>query len=181
MTDRSQDEVRDTEVGRSFGDERAFWRAISRLHDGVLQHVDDELRASVGLSAMTLEALYELSEAPGERLQLRQLGRLLGLTPSGATRLVNRLAQEGLVHREATTHDRRAVNATLTPKGKAAFEGARQLYAHSLHHALMRHRSLEDLVVYTVSEPGAANGKSMSSWYRVRFEPLRQNPNTEPG
>lgn len=50
------------------------------------------------------------------------LARVLGLTHSGTVRLVDRLAQAGLVERRGHERDPRAVALHLTPEGIAAAE-----------------------------------------------------------
>ena len=79
-------------------------------------------RAS-GSAAVALSALHHFLESPSIDL-LRQV---LGLTPSGAVRLVDRLAADGLVRRTAGA-DGRQVAVALTAKGRraaAAVAGAR--------------------------------------------------------
>jgi DNA-binding MarR family transcriptional regulator len=160
-----------TEIARSFDDERGFWRAFSRVHTGVLQQLNGELAPATGLSALSFEALYDLSEAPEQRLQARQISTRLGISRAGTTKLIDRLERDGYVEREASTNDRRTIFATLTPEGARVVEKARDLYAHILHHALMRYWSTEGLVVYTLAEHSAPGDGSRAASYRVRFEP----------
>jgi DNA-binding MarR family transcriptional regulator len=156
-------------LARSAGDERLLWRALARLHGDVVQHLEQELRPTTGLTISEIEALYELSDAPGRRLQLHQLARRLGFSRSAATRLVDRLQGAGYVDREANAADKRGTHAVLTAKGEEMLESARELYEHVLHYALLRHRSLEGFVVYTTSDLPLNGGASRPSWYRVQF------------
>lgn len=59
-------------------------------------------------------ALATIHFAPGERID--QLSRVLGITGSGAVRLVDRLVADGLVERRPG-HDRRSVSLWLTEAG----------------------------------------------------------------
>jgi DNA-binding MarR family transcriptional regulator len=155
---------------RPAGDERLMWRALARLHGDVVQHLEQELRPTTGLAMSELEALYELHDASGQRLQLHQLARRLGFSRSAATRLVDRLQSAGLVDRVADAADKRGTYAVLTAKGEEMLDSARELYEHVLHYALLRHRSLEGFVVYTTTDlplKGGAAGRP--SWYRVQF------------
>jgi len=155
---------------RPAGDERPLWRALARLHGDVLQHLEQELRPTTGLPLSELEALYELHEAPGNRLQLHQLARRLGFSRSAATRLVDRLQEAGYVDRETKATDKRGTHAVLTAKGEEMLESARELYEQVLHYALLRHRSLEGFVVYTTGDlPAPGGAVSRRSWYRVQF------------
>lgn len=62
-------------------------------------------------------ALALLGHAPG--MTIERLRRSLGLSHPGAVRLVDRLADDGLVVRGASESDRRAVALRLTAAGEA--------------------------------------------------------------
>ena len=66
-------------------------------------------------AAAALSALYHFLDRP----TVDKLHRVLGLTPSGAVRLVDRLAEAGLVTRGPGT-DGRSRSVTLTPRGRRA-------------------------------------------------------------
>lgn len=70
-----------------------------------------------GAAAAALSALQQFLEAPSVDL----LRRVLGLTPSGAVRLVDRLAQAGYVER-GPGPDARTVSLHLTDAGREAAE-----------------------------------------------------------
>lgn len=63
-------------------------------------------------------AIALLGNEPG--LTIEQLRRALRLSHPGTVRLVDRLAEEGLVERKASVEDRRAVALHLTSAGKAS-------------------------------------------------------------
>lgn len=69
-------------------------------------------------------AIALIGHEPG--MTIDRLRRALGLSHSGAVRLVDRLAGEALVVRGASASDRRAVALTLTPSGE---RGARAILA----------------------------------------------------
>jgi MarR family 2-MHQ and catechol resistance regulon transcriptional repressor len=69
-----------------------------------------------GLSAAGFSVLVVLTTAGGA-LQLRGLRRRLDTSKANATEIVGTLAGRGLVARERSTADRRAVTVTLTPLG----------------------------------------------------------------
>jgi len=74
-----------------------------------------------------ISALALLGDAPG--MSIEKLRRILGLSHPGAVRLVDRLAAEGLVRRQPSKNDRRAVEVHLTEVGRkssAAILCARQ-------------------------------------------------------
>lgn len=78
----------------------------------------DAVEAARGLSpsdAIALSALHQFLDRPA----IDQLAQVLGLTHSGAVRLVNRLAAAGLVQR-TPGNDRREVAVRLTAAGRRA-------------------------------------------------------------
>ena len=71
-----------------------------------------------GLSPQWFEALIRLARSEDYRLRMSDLAHsMTSITPSGLTRLVDRLESEGLVRRERCPSDRRGAFAVITPKG----------------------------------------------------------------
>jgi DNA-binding MarR family transcriptional regulator len=95
------------------------WRISERL--------DAELQAAAGLSLNRLELLVHLHFKDGRR-RMSDLADALLLSRGGATRLVARAEEDGLVRREIPHDDRRATYAVLTEAGKAAVERGYPLY-----------------------------------------------------
>jgi DNA-binding MarR family transcriptional regulator len=60
---------------------------------------------------------------------MNELANMVALTVSGLTRVVDRLARDGLVERARAEHDRRGQLATLTPAG---FDRLAKAYPHHL-------------------------------------------------
>jgi len=80
-------------------------------------HVDTQAQAPEPGPAAAAIAL--IGHEPG--LAIEQLRRALRLSHPGAVRLVDRLAKDGLVERQASSEDRRAVALHLTHAGEASF------------------------------------------------------------
>jgi DNA-binding MarR family transcriptional regulator len=70
------------------------------------------------LAVAQLELLGALAEHPGARPG--QLARQLNMRPNTVTTIVNALAGQGMVAREAATGDRRAVELSVTDAGRKA-------------------------------------------------------------
>jgi DNA-binding MarR family transcriptional regulator len=104
--------------------EMTAWHALIRAHNRVVRRLEAELEAAHGLSLPAYEVLAHLSEAPGERLRMSELALHAVLTPSGLTRLVDKLGREGLVRRDKCSADARVVYAALTPLGRERLETA---------------------------------------------------------
>jgi DNA-binding MarR family transcriptional regulator len=100
------------------------WHALIRAHSRVVRRLEAELEAEHGLTLPAYEVLAHLSEAPDRRLRMSELAGHAVLTPSGLTRLVDKLAREGLVERQRCEADARVVYAVLTPDGMARLVAA---------------------------------------------------------
>lgn len=104
--------------------EMSAWHALIRAHSRVVRRLEAELEAEHGLSLPAYEVLAHLSEAPDQRLRMTELATHAVLTPSGLTRLVDKLARDGLVERQRCGADARVVYAVLTPVGLARLVAA---------------------------------------------------------
>jgi DNA-binding MarR family transcriptional regulator len=79
--------------------------------------MDEDLRSEHGLSLQEYVALLFLAEAPERRLRMGRLADSLTLSKSGATRLIDRLVDDGLVARVSCSSDLRGAEAALTEAG----------------------------------------------------------------
>ena len=89
--------------------EMAAWHALIRSHARVVRRLESELESEQGLTLQAYEVLAHLSESPQRRLRMSDLAALVVLSPSGLTRLVDKLAAEGLVERARCEADARMV------------------------------------------------------------------------
>jgi DNA-binding MarR family transcriptional regulator len=95
----------------------APWRAFIRAQAHVSRRLDEDLRAEHGLSLQEYVALLILAESPERRLRMGRLADSLTLSKSGATRLIDRLVDDGLVNRVSCSSDLRGAEAALTEAG----------------------------------------------------------------
>ena len=100
-------------------------RAIGRVRWAVMEVVGKQVEKQEDIPFDWFEVLIEVIEAPDERIKMTDLARLTLRSKSGATRLADRLEEAGLVRRETSPEDRRAVYVTLTDNGRALFERVR--------------------------------------------------------
>ena len=105
-------------------EERGLWRSFVTVQFAINRELDEELRKTAGLTLPEFEVLWELTNAPRNRLRMNELARHLLFTRSGVTRLIDRLEAAGYVARDECDHDGRGVFAALTAEGFAAFEDA---------------------------------------------------------
>ncbi len=90
---------------------------LGALALAIADRTANEIATETGQSdsaAAALSALYHFLDRP----TLDRLRLVLGLTPSGAVRLVDRLSEAGLVAREGGA-DGRTRSVVLTPEGRA--------------------------------------------------------------
>ncbi|MGC8634417.1 MAG: MarR family winged helix-turn-helix transcriptional regulator [Candidatus Limnocylindrales bacterium] len=102
---------------------RAYLRAVA-----LVEPLQRELARAYGVALGDLYALRllrDLGEAP-----INRLGAALGLKPSSATKLVDRLEGAGLVERGGDPADRRVTALRLTPRAHEAL-GDRALFESS--------------------------------------------------
>lgn len=94
------------------------WQALLHTHHDVIGKLDSELRQEHGLSLGDYDVLLRLARAPDRRLRMTELAERVLLSPSGLTRMVDRLVDEGLVRRDRFEGDARVVLARLTDRGR---------------------------------------------------------------
>jgi DNA-binding MarR family transcriptional regulator len=95
----------------------APWRAFVRAQAHVSRRLDEDLRAEHGLSLQEYVTLLILVESPDRRLRMGRVAEALALSKSGATRLIDRLVDDGLVARVTCSSDLRGAEAELTEAG----------------------------------------------------------------
>ena len=113
--------------------------SIAQAATYLLPRIDEELRSVHGLSLSDFAVLRTLFERRMERLTMSDLARAVGISPAGVTRVMQRLAAHGLVHRERGSADRRPLFASLTQAGQERLAAAAPTYARAVHSHLTRH------------------------------------------
>lgn len=121
--------------------EMSAWHALIRSHNRVIRRLEAELDSEQGLSLPAYEVLAHLSEAPEQRLRMRELAIHAVLSPSGLTRLVDKLAREGLVRRDRCGADARVIYAVLTPEGLQRLEAAYPIHLRGVRQHFLDHLS----------------------------------------
>jgi DNA-binding MarR family transcriptional regulator len=108
----------------------AAWRELLNAHAAMIAEVEREL-AAAGLPPLSwYDVLWALMRAPGKRLRMLELARaVVTISPSGLTRLVDRIENAGLLRRVACATDRRGYEAVLTGEGRALLRRMWPVYA----------------------------------------------------
>ena len=106
-------------------EELRAWRGLLRVHTALVKALDAQLEEAHGLPLSSYEVLLFLADAEAERMRMCDLASSVLLSRSGLTRLVDRLAREGLIERVACASDARGAFAQLTPAGREKLRAAR--------------------------------------------------------
>jgi len=104
------------------------WRdlqtGVQRLTDSLYA----DLEALSGLTPSSFRALIFLMTLPGQTAPMNRLSQALGFSTAGTTKVVDRLADAGLVERRPSGFDRRVIFTALTPEGmNSALAASRSL------------------------------------------------------
>jgi DNA-binding MarR family transcriptional regulator len=83
----------------------------------------------------------------GGHLRMTELADTVLLSPSGTSRLVDRLVAGGLIERRSCDDDGRAVHAAITDRGRARLEEAGPVYAEALRRLFIDQFSPEEYEV----------------------------------
>ncbi len=111
----------------------SLWRTFDRL-----RALEDELFAAHDLTPQQYNALRLLKAARPDKLRTLDLADGLVSKAPDITRLLDKLAERGLVERDRPAHNRREVHVGITPKGLALLDELRaplrQCHARQLGH-----------------------------------------------
>jgi DNA-binding MarR family transcriptional regulator len=113
---------------RPSADELAVWRSFLRAHARIVRALEAELAEAHQLPLASYDVLVQLTEAPQRRLRMTELADRVLLSRSGLTRLVDRVAREGLVRREPCPGDARGLYAVLTEVGVDRLRSASRVH-----------------------------------------------------
>jgi DNA-binding MarR family transcriptional regulator len=94
------------------------WQAFLHAHHQVVRKLDAELRSEHDLPLNGYDVLLRLARAPERSLRMTDLAERVMMSPSGLTRVVDRLVAGGLVLRERSEGDARVMLASLTDRGR---------------------------------------------------------------
>jgi DNA-binding MarR family transcriptional regulator len=110
---------------QAFDDERLTTVGLLMESAAGLRRVfQRRLEEEQSLSNQSFDVLIRLARSPGSELRMSELAAQTSLTPSGLTRSVDRLQDQGLVDRRVCPEDRRGSFALLTPTGRALMDRA---------------------------------------------------------
>lgn len=137
------------------------WEAMLTAHAQLIREFEaDDVWGDLGMREY--DVLYTLSKRP-DPVRIGELGSRVLLSQPGLSRLVERLAQRGLVERSTDPSDRRLVLVRLTDAGAARQKVIGRQHARSVA------RALSGLDADELRQLGALAGKLS----RTRNDPKR--------
>ncbi|PZF79189.1 MarR family winged helix-turn-helix transcriptional regulator [Jiangella anatolica] len=109
------------------------WRLFIRAQSRVIRRLEADLLAEHELPLAWYDVLVRLLEADGRRLRMSDLAERVLLSPSGLTRLVDRMVEEGFVERAQAERDGRGFYAVLTDAGYERLRDASGTHLRGVH------------------------------------------------
>ncbi|MCO5998978.1 MarR family winged helix-turn-helix transcriptional regulator [Actinoallomurus rhizosphaericola] len=116
------------------------WRGMLEVQSRLLPMLDEDLRRQARLNVNEFDVLYQLWIAPGRRRRMKDLASAVLVTPSGITRMVDRLEDRGLVRR-VNSRGRQAVEAVLTDGGDRLLRRAMDVHFAGVRRLFIAHLS----------------------------------------
>jgi DNA-binding MarR family transcriptional regulator len=127
------------------------WISLVRTYARLWDEVETQMRADSGLTMSRYDVLMQLDIAGG-RLGLTDLAASVVLSPSGLSKLLDRMESSGLIRREPDPSDARSTFARITPQGRAAVRKARDRHHRRLQRVfgdMLDDRDVADLLRIT--------------------------------
>jgi DNA-binding MarR family transcriptional regulator len=135
----------------------------------VQQRIEARLQAANDLSWPELELLMRLRIATDHPLQMNEIAAQLVGSPSGATRIADRLEKDGLIVRETPRENRRIVRVLLTRKGEKVLANADETFRTTLQEAFGDH--LTDAEVLEFRRQLRKVLERNGAWQEARCDP----------
>jgi DNA-binding MarR family transcriptional regulator len=104
--------------------EQRVWRSFLAVHARLTASLNRQIQREAGLSGADYQVLVSLSESPAGRLRAYEIGEATGWEKSRLSHHLSRMAQRGLVERQACTTDVRYADVVLTEAGRSAIVNA---------------------------------------------------------
>jgi DNA-binding MarR family transcriptional regulator len=121
------------------------WVNLQQANRVVQAILEEKLRTETDLSWPEFEVLWRLQLATDEPLQMSDIAEQLIGSPSGITRMADRLERDGLIVRQTPAANRRVVHARLTARGEAVVSRARRVCGDALGEAFSSHLSESEI------------------------------------
>ncbi len=136
------------------------WRAVLNTRARVLALAESAFAREELPPLAWYDVLWAIRRAPDRRLRLSELAESLTVSRGGATKLVDRLAAQGLLEREACAGDQRGRYAVITPAGTELLRRMWPVYRRVLEEALDVDDAEAAAVAAALAYPRTSSGVS---------------------
>lgn len=150
-------------------DQVTTWINLHQTVRVIQQRLEERLRAQTDLSWPEFELLMRLEFATGHPLQMSEIAAQLVGSPSGTTRIADRLERDGLIVRETPRENRRIVRVQLTEKGKKVVANADETFKTALQEIFGDH--LADAEVAEMRRALRKLLEKNGAWQEARCDP----------
>ncbi len=107
------------------------WEALFRAQVSILRDINAEFPEGQ-LTIVEYDVLFNLSRLPNWSARPRDLTPLLLLSQPSVSRMIDRLADRGLVSKHADPDDGRGIIVTLTEAGHSMFRRVATIHSESI-------------------------------------------------
>ena len=155
-------------------DQVTTWINLHQTARVIQAKIEERLRATTDLSWPEFELLMRLQVRSAHPLQMSEIAAQLVGSPSGTTRIADRLEKDGLIVRETPRENRRIVRVQLTDRGRAVLAEADETFRVILQETFGDH-----LAESEVSELRHSLRKLLESngaWQEARCDPGLATP-----
>jgi DNA-binding MarR family transcriptional regulator len=146
------------------------WINLRQAGRVIQTRLEERLQKEANLSWAEFELLLRLRISAAHPLQMSEIAAQLVGSPSGTTRIADRLVRDGLIARETPPENRRIVRVQLTDRGRKVLADADEIIRTTLQEVLGDH--------LTESEVAGLRGllrkllESNGAWQDARCAPL---------
>src|ERR1700730_16690723 len=169
----SVDEVKLKAQGAS-QDQVGTWINLQQTFRVIQARIDERLRAETDLSWPEFELLMRLELAADHPLQMNEIAAQLVGSPSGTTRIADRLEKDDLIVRETPRENRRIVRVQLTDHGRKVLGEANQTFHSTLQETFGDH--LGDNEMAELRRILRHLLEKKRAWQEARGEPIVTKP-----
>jgi DNA-binding MarR family transcriptional regulator len=131
--------VRVQTIDRLSKSEVQAWAGLLHAHANLVRQLDADLTAQHGISLSAFEVLHRLARTELGRMRMSDLAQVVLLSPSGLSRLVDRMEAEGLIGRVACATDGRSIYATISERGRTRLAEATPTHEQGIRERFLRH------------------------------------------
>ena len=130
----------------TIGDQKlAAWRTFLAAYGTTIRSLEHEMLDDQGIPLTWYEILVRLDATHEGRMQMKDLAECILLSRSGLTRLIDRMAADGLVDRLPCPEDRRGTYAAITDDGRNTLHRAMPSHTQSINDHFLRYLDIFDV------------------------------------